>query len=453
MTQMIGNPAFWNFESFGCVDRPRKSSYEHRTNRRAFGHVRGARWGLAPACPGSAGLVGEAKLDPKVVRLGPRSSPGPAARRVPRPALEEVAADPKGLSYRDAGGPPAGRRATCSRGPASVTSSTRCSWSTRRIWPASVARHGPLRRLQRSTTRARRPRTSARGTGRWAAWTSRPSRPPARPARLSPRPWTTGTSRRPTRPWLPSPDRPGPTRSTSCSSATAPATSARSATRRSTLPTVVGRSSASAGSTPSRSCGRWPAPLMHEQGNPPTATTRPTDPGGVIHRTGWPGSREGWSGAARLGRLGRFAHDLRKGSDDDAREQVVELLNRDFPNRSGMPCSTAAGELLLRQPGIVSLHAVTSTNALHYAYQASGDDRTRRLLMLQNAAFLTLFRRWAAAARVRDARGSISSASAGTSESKARGRSRKSSRKPATTSWAVARKRAGLLCRPGSTRN
>ncbi len=35
---------------------------------------------------------------------------------------------------------------------------------------------------------------------------------------------------------------------------------------------------------------------------------------------------------------------------------------------------------------------MTTTNALHYAYQASGDDLTRRLLMLQNAAFLTLFR-------------------------------------------------------------
>ena len=42
--------------------------------------------------------------------------------------------------------------------------------------------------------------------------------------------------------------------------------------------------------------------------------------------------------------------------------------------------------------GIVSLHAVTSTNALHYAFQASGDDRTRRLLLLQNAAFLPMFR-------------------------------------------------------------
>ncbi len=46
----------------------------------------------------------------------------------------------------------------------------------------------------------------------------------------------------------------------------------------------------------------------------------------------------------------------------------------------------------MRQPGIVSLHAVTSTNALHYTYRESGDDQTRRLLMLQNAAFLPMFR-------------------------------------------------------------
>jgi hypothetical protein len=46
----------------------------------------------------------------------------------------------------------------------------------------------------------------------------------------------------------------------------------------------------------------------------------------------------------------------------------------------------------MRQPGIVSLHAVTSTNALHFAYQTSASDETRKLLLLQNAAFLTLFR-------------------------------------------------------------
>ena len=53
----------------------------------------------------------------------------------------------------------------------------------------------------------------------------------------------------------------------------------------------------------------------------------------------------------------------------------------------------AAGELLMRQPGIVGLHCVTSTNALHYAYPTSGNDETRRMLMLQAAAFLPMFRK------------------------------------------------------------
>ena len=59
---------------------------------------------------------------------------------------------------------------------------------------------------------------------------------------------------------------------------------------------------------------------------------------------------------------------------------MVDLLNREVSPQSVWDALFAgAGELLLRQPGIVSLHAVTSTNALHFAFQASGDDRTRRL--------------------------------------------------------------------------
>ncbi len=106
--------------------------------------------------------------------------------------------------------------------------------------------------------------------------------PPAgRRARRSSRPWTAGTSRPPTRRSPGWPARPGPTRSTSSSSATAPATSATSATRRSTWPTVGGRSSASAGSTPSRSSARWPTPCSStRRATRPTATSRPTDPGG-----------------------------------------------------------------------------------------------------------------------------------------------------------------------------
>ena len=52
----------------------------------------------------------------------------------------------------------------------------------------------------------------------------------------------------------------------------------------------------------------------------------------------------------------------------------------------------AAGELLMRQPGIVALHAVTSTNAFQYAFRMASLNDTRRMILLQNAAFLPMFR-------------------------------------------------------------
>jgi len=51
-----------------------------------------------------------------------------------------------------------------------------------------------------------------------------------------------------------------------------------------------------------------------------------------------------------------------------------------------------AGEVLMRNPGIVGLHAVTSTNALRYLYESSGDDMTRRWILLQGASFVPSFR-------------------------------------------------------------
>ena len=46
----------------------------------------------------------------------------------------------------------------------------------------------------------------------------------------------------------------------------------------------------------------------------------------------------------------------------------------------------------MRQPGIVGLHTLTTSNAIRYAYDTTASDETRRLLLLQNAAFLPLFR-------------------------------------------------------------
>ena len=67
-------------------------------------------------------------------------------------------------------------------------------------------------------------------------------------------------------------------------------------------------------------------------------------------------------------------------------EKAVELINQGVSPQSIFDaCWETAGELLMRKPGIATLHAVTSTNALHYAFQHTTNDETRRFLLLQNA--------------------------------------------------------------------
>src|SRR5688572_11716894 len=84
---------------------------------------------------------------------------------------------------------------------------------------------------------------------------------------------------------------------------------------------------------------------------------------------------------------------IRSGSANDTSLKVVELLNRGVAVQSLWDAIfDGAGELLMRQPGIASLHALTFTNATHYVFQRAIGEQTRRLLLLQNAAFLPLFR-------------------------------------------------------------
>jgi hypothetical protein len=52
----------------------------------------------------------------------------------------------------------------------------------------------------------------------------------------------------------------------------------------------------------------------------------------------------------------------------------------------------ASSELVLRQNGIVPLHAVTSTNAIHYLFRTVKDERLQWWLLLQNCAFVSLLR-------------------------------------------------------------
>lgn len=81
------------------------------------------------------------------------------------------------------------------------------------------------------------------------------------------------------------------------------------------------------------------------------------------------------------------------GSWQEMCQQVVETINRGISPQSVWDALlVGAGELLMRQPGIVGLHTLTSSNALHYAYLRCGDEQVRKLLLLQNAAFLPMFR-------------------------------------------------------------
>jgi hypothetical protein len=80
-------------------------------------------------------------------------------------------------------------------------------------------------------------------------------------------------------------------------------------------------------------------------------------------------------------------------SADDAGAIVVDLLRRGLSaDAIWQVLFATAAELVLRRPGIVPVHAQTTANALHYAYLASCDNQTCRLMLLQCASFVAMFR-------------------------------------------------------------
>jgi hypothetical protein len=104
--------------------------------------------------------------------------------------------------------------------------------------------------------------------------------------------------------------------------------------------------------------------------------------------------REGWVKGDRDDQAaGQMLDVARNGSDEEASARAIELLNRRVAPESIWDGIFASGaEMTMRRPNILSLHAVTSANALHFAFQTSRNDETRRMLLLQAAAFMPLFR-------------------------------------------------------------
>jgi hypothetical protein len=133
--------------------------------------------------------------------------------------------------------------------------------------------------------------------------------------------------------------------------------------------------------------------LAHDAGNPAKEDQEPDRPWhenqlrALKIRDGWQRGKVAPEASADLLAVERT------GSPAEAADKVVELLNKGIDPASVWDgLFLAAGELLMRQPGIVALHSVTTANALHYAFQTCARDETRRMLVLQATAFIVLFR-------------------------------------------------------------
>lgn len=133
--------------------------------------------------------------------------------------------------------------------------------------------------------------------------------------------------------------------------------------------------------------------LYHEQGNPTQRDAEADRPGRRNLELVKKISANWQTGKPDADATKTLLKALREGTWEQASDRVVELLNRGVaPQSLWDALFESAGELLMRKPGIATLHASTTTNALHYAFQHTANDETRRFLLLQNAAFIPLFR-------------------------------------------------------------
>jgi hypothetical protein len=84
---------------------------------------------------------------------------------------------------------------------------------------------------------------------------------------------------------------------------------------------------------------------------------------------------------------------LRNESESKVCESVHQRLRGDTNWQSVYDgLFVASSELVVRQNGIVPLHAVTSTNAIHYLFRSVKEERLQWWLLLQNCAFVSLLR-------------------------------------------------------------
>jgi hypothetical protein len=142
-----------------------------------------------------------------------------------------------------------------------------------------------------------------------------------------------------------------------------------------------------------RSLGRALAAYYHQEGHPVRSDNRADR--SWRHNQGLVGEiKPAWqAGTIDEAATVDLLATLRQGSDAEASEEAVALLNSGIAPRSiwdAIMCGVS--EITMRWPDFNTLHAVTTINAMHYLYQNSGDENDRKLILLQAAAFVTFFR-------------------------------------------------------------
>ncbi|WP_437203267.1 hypothetical protein [Planctomicrobium sp. SH664] len=105
----------------------------------------------------------------------------------------------------------------------------------------------------------------------------------------------------------------------------------------------------------------------------------------------WP---ENWeNGTAHPTVTRSLIGEFRTANPEAAARAVTDVVQRGVsPQSIWDAVFVGSGELLMRQPGIVGLHGLTTANAMNYIWRNCADDTLRKRLLLQACAFNTMFR-------------------------------------------------------------
>jgi hypothetical protein len=104
--------------------------------------------------------------------------------------------------------------------------------------------------------------------------------------------------------------------------------------------------------------------------------------------------RGDWSvGRQDSGATRSLLQTIRQATPEAASAEAARMLDQGIaPAALWDAVVLSASELMMKSPGIISLHATTAANALHYIFHASGDDVTRQLAILQAVGWQPLYR-------------------------------------------------------------